>query len=149
MVSINQGYDLFKSATLVILQRILLLRCVITSILSVPDRLDTYFDIGLNVGEVLWSSVKIKRKMKTGYCFYFYGQLITQNSFIIDKNLFLIHTGISLVSSCNDLSCAANQICLMVGNTYQCVCTADYKGENCEELGKRYASYIFHICFVL
>ena len=40
------------------------------------------------------------------------------------------------MSSCDDLSCNENEMCVMVGSTYQCVCNGDYEGENCDNLGK-------------
>lgn len=45
-------------------------------------------------------------------------------------------TYVSLVTSCDDLSCSTNEICEMVGSTFQCVCNGDYEGDDCQELGK-------------
>ena len=38
-----------------------------------------------------------------------------------------------LVTNCDDLSCGENEICVEVGDTYECVCHSDYEGENCED----------------
>ena len=40
-----------------------------------------------------------------------------------------------LVSSCDDLTCEENEICVAAGDTYECACHPDYEGENCEETG--------------
>jgi hypothetical protein len=40
-----------------------------------------------------------------------------------------------LVSSCDQLSCGANEICVSAGDTYECVCHSDYEGENCQAKG--------------
>ena len=40
-----------------------------------------------------------------------------------------------LVSSCDQLTCGANEICVSAGVTYECVCHPDYEGENCQVKG--------------
>ena len=40
-----------------------------------------------------------------------------------------------LVSSCDQLTCGANEVCVSAGNTYECVCHPDYEGENCQVKG--------------
>jgi hypothetical protein len=42
---------------------------------------------------------------------------------------------IFLVSSCDQLTCGANEICVSAGDTYECVCHSDYEGENCQVKG--------------
>ena len=39
------------------------------------------------------------------------------------------------VSTCDDLNCEENEICVSAGDTYECVCHPDYEGEDCEESG--------------
>ncbi|XP_028410753.1 uncharacterized protein LOC114533436 isoform X5 [Dendronephthya gigantea] len=38
------------------------------------------------------------------------------------------------VTNCGDLSCGENEICVAVGNTFDCACRQDYGGENCEKI---------------
>ena len=40
-----------------------------------------------------------------------------------------------LVSSCDQLTCGANEICVSAGGTYECICLPDYEGENCHVKG--------------
>ena len=40
-----------------------------------------------------------------------------------------------LVSSCDQSTCGANEICVSAGDTYECVCLPDYEGENCQVKG--------------
>ncbi len=47
-----------------------------------------------------------------------------------------------LVTSCDDFTCGENKICVMAGDSYQCVCHPDYNGENCTGEG-RYESNIY------
>jgi hypothetical protein len=47
-----------------------------------------------------------------------------------------------LVTSCEDLTCEENEICVSAGDSYQCVCHPDYEGENCQAKG-RYDSIIY------
>ena len=42
------------------------------------------------------------------------------------------------VKSCEDLSCGTNEICVVSGDTYECVCHGDYEGENCQNPGLSY-----------
>ena len=42
---------------------------------------------------------------------------------------------IPVVTSCADLSCGENEICVPAGDTYECVCHPDYEGDNCQETG--------------
>ena len=53
-----------------------------------------------------------------------------------------------LVSSCDDLTCGENEICVAAGDTYECACHPDYEGENCEETGLFFdvLEALLHVC---
>jgi hypothetical protein len=42
----------------------------------------------------------------------------------------------NLVTSCDDLSCGENEMCVEEGDSYKCVCHSDYEGENCDQKGR-------------
>ena len=55
----------------------------------------------------------------------------------------------NLVTSCDDLSCDENEICVKEGDTYQCICHPDYDGDDCEEKSKSHRKSIFKKVSVL
>jgi hypothetical protein len=57
----------------------------------------------------------------------------------------------SIAIDCDVLQCGENEVCLEVDGLFQCVCHADYTGENCDQESKhnimmiKYAISLYNI----